>query len=234
MGNDAADEAAKACVALHDKPPPTATRELNAQCHRAKLVARTIAATLGVFPPMPRERMVRRPGGERGAIVDGRGGHTWRFEMGLWRCVNCLKCTVKNEVDCRMAHSHCKGIKESMLVRGMVDKGHRVAYTEGDIPIVFCMRCGAFAWRRAYGLAKSCRGKPTPAGEQALARIRRGEQPWQQHRGDERVRRPSVRVAGHWDDARSEVVVHDTCRRSWRREEAVARGARKKEGRLCR
>ncbi len=121
-----------------------------------------------------------------------------------------MRCTVKDEIDDKTANTRCTGVKQSMMIRAICDKGHQVAYTDGAIPIVFCMMCGAFAWRRAYGLAKTCPGRPTPAGAQALSRIRRGMQPWHDTRKEDGPRRKCERIAGRWCPTKRKAVEYQT------------------------
>ncbi len=191
IGNDEADVAAKMAVFLHDPPPPAEVTQLEADCRRASLAIRTIAATMGTFPPMPRERMVRRPVAREGAAITGDGGHQWAYEHGFWRCVRCLKCTAKSDIPAALVHSVCEGPKTSLMLSVVAEKGHNVACTGDCFRVVFSTVCGAFSWRRAYGLGASCPRRATPAGEQALARIRRGQAPWQV-RTEAGVVRPSI------------------------------------------
>ncbi len=178
VGNAAADRAAKQAVKLHPQPTPAQVQDLDAACKRATMVIRTIAAVLSIFPPMPRERMLRRPANVEGANFRGEGDHEWHFIHGLWRCSKCLCCTVAQTLTPRLVHSQCTGIRPAMMLPAIADKGHDVAYTAGRFPIVFCCRCGAFSWRRSYGLARPCPRRPTPAGRQALVRLRKGLVPW--------------------------------------------------------
>ncbi len=195
VGNAAADRAAKEAVKLHPQPTPSQIQDLEAACRRATLVMRTIAATVGLFPPMPRDRMVRHPANRAGAQVEGSGGHQWVYQQNLWRCTRCLKCTVKPQIDAKTAHERCKGIGPNHLLPAIAEKGHDVVYTGGQLPIVFCARCGAFSWRRAYGLAAVCSRRPTGAGQQALARLRRGLVPWINAK-EKHMPRRTIDVAG--------------------------------------
>ncbi len=178
VGNAAADRAAKEAVKLHPQPTPAQVQDLDASCKRATMVIRTIAAVLSAFPPMPKERMVRRPADVEGANFRGVGGHEWHYIHGLWRCCKCLCCTIGQTLTAKVVHSQCKGIRPGMMLPAIADKGHDVVYTAGRFPIVFCGRCGAFSWRRSYGLAVRCPRRPTPAGKQALVRLRNGMVPW--------------------------------------------------------
>ncbi len=178
IGNAAADRAAKEAVRLHPRPSPAQEQELESNCKRASLIIRTIGATLSTFQPMPKERMLRRPIAKEGAAVDGDGGHQWTYLHGMWRCRRCRRCAVGDRLEARAAHERCRGLSDRHTMKSMADKGHDVVYTGGEMPITFCAKCGAFAWRRAYGMAAKCPRVPTPAGRQALARLRQGLVPW--------------------------------------------------------
>ncbi len=86
---------------------------------------------------------------------------------------------MKKHLTPALATQPCTGAKPSLQVEAMTGRGHVIARTVAEVPILFCLRCGSFTARRAYGLAATCRGRPTAPGAQALARIRRGIQPWQ-------------------------------------------------------
>ncbi len=201
IGNDEADVAAKVALQLHEPPPPAEASQLDADCKRANIIIKTIAATMAAFPPMPRERMVRRPPARGGAVIDGEGGHQWRYEQGFWRCERCLRCTAKPEIPTALVHSSCSGPKQSLTLGAIAGKGHRVACTADSLRVVFCTACGAFSWRRAYGLATACPLKATPAGAQALARIRRGQAPWEVRVRSGRYRPAIGRQSVAWDGA---------------------------------
>ncbi len=195
IGNAAADRAAKEAVRLHPQPTPAQEGDLAAACRRAAIAIRTIGATMAVFPPLPKDRMQRHPPNREGAGVMGDGGHDWIFAQNLWRCRLCHRCTVKPRLDPGLVHAKCPGRKAARAIPRMADHGHDVVFTGGDMPILFCARCGAFSWRREYGLSSSCPRKPTPAGSQALARIRRGQLPWI-NRGEAHLPRRSIDMAG--------------------------------------
>ncbi len=204
-GNELADAQAKRALDLHPPPPPTVKQEVDADLRRARLIVRTIAATIVHFPPMPRERMQRRPVARDGATIHGRGGHRWKFMSGCWRCEVCWTLTVKPEIDAALAHRQCSGPRVSMEARNVASRGHRVAYAEGQLPILFCLDCGSYSARRAYGLGAQCPGTASKAGSQALARIRRGYQPWRT-RHDRGQQRPRLEATAAWSDTRGELV----------------------------
>ncbi len=207
IGNAAADRSAKVAVQLHPRPTPAMEQQLASDSRRAALVMRTIAATLSTFRPMPRERMVRHPANREGAQVGGAGGHEWTFLHGLWRCVHCLRSADGEKLSARLLHGKCEGLRERHSVEGAAGKGHDVVVTGGEIPIIFCARCGAFSWRRAYGMARKCPRAPTAAGRQALVRLRSGLVPWISH-GEAHMprRRIDTMAGGVWSSGEGRVV----------------------------
>ncbi len=116
--------------------------------------------------------------------------HDWRFVEGHWRCQRCLRCINGGGDDKpRPPGGICGGRVAEKLVQGAEDKGHRMAVAEGEaMPVWFCLRCGAWLSRRAFGLRKECKGKPTGAGKQALANVAKGKHPWRRPGTDEAQR----------------------------------------------
>ncbi len=178
MGNQMADEAAKEAVLQHPQPTKVMKDDLEAKLKRARIIIRTIAKVTQAFPPMPRERMLRPPRAREGATIAADGGHTWTYGAGLWRCTTCMKLTLSSTIGHEQFSDKCQGVKNALEAAVIERKGHVLAKSMGEVPVVFCIKCGSFAARRAYGLAAQCPGRPTPAGKQALARIRLGRQPW--------------------------------------------------------
>ncbi len=205
IGNDLADKQAKKARDLHPQPSPAQVQTLEADLRRARIVVRTIAATLATFDPMPRDRMKRRPVLKDGAQLRGDGGHLWVYRAGCWRCDICWILTIKADISPAVAHRRCQGPKESLAAEAITNRGHKLARAEADLSLLFCWDCGSFSARRAYGLGATCRGTPTPAGAQALARIRRGEQPWQSKRDAGRPR-PRLGMAAAWSRGRAQFV----------------------------
>ncbi len=197
-GNAEADAEAKKARQLHPQPTPALEQEVEALLKRARLVIRAMAATLPLFPPMPRERMQKRPAARDGAVIRGRGGHVWEFKAGFWRCSVCWALSVKPEISAHMAHQACPGPKQSLEAEAITARGHKLAHADGALPVLFCWDCGAYSARRAYGLGAACKGVPSRAGAQAIARIKRGEQPWEAREDGKRTRHRLGAVAA-WD-----------------------------------
>ncbi len=195
VGNDMADLSAKEAVRAHPSPSPAMLQDLEARIKRARYVVRALATITHCFPRMPKERMVRPPPNREGARVQIGNGHTWVFVGGLWRCEHCLRMTVRPTIDGALAHERCSGPKASMDAASITGRGHTLAQTTGLIPILFCVRCGAWSTRRAYGLSAECRRHAGPAGRQALARIAKGLQPWEEKCADT-GRRRRARIGG--------------------------------------
>ncbi len=89
-----------------------------------------------------------------------------------------MKLTLSATLGAGHLREKCDGNTRALAAAAITDRGHQPARSAGEIPVLFCVRCGSFAARRAYGLAATCPGRPTPAGKQALARTKAGKQPW--------------------------------------------------------
>ncbi len=203
--NGAVDVAAKEAVTMHPQPTPSQVTDLEAALKRSRLVVRTIAKVTQVFPPMPADRMRRPPRARDGARVSIDGAHDWAFTAGFWRCGRCLKLSTRPEVTQAMACEPCAGPKASLAADAITDRGHVLAATPPPMQVLFCIRCGAFSTRRAYGLGARCAGAPKPSGKQALARIRRGLQPWEVRTAGGR-QRGTLGQALAWDAERRTFV----------------------------
>ncbi len=171
VDNGVADAAAKEAVGFHPQPTPVQIAELEASLKRSKLVVRTVAKVTQAFPPMPRERMKRPPRPRDGARVHMEGAHEWIHTAGAWRCAVCARITIKPDLTADLVRQKCDGPKPALEAAEIADRSHTVARTGGATQVLFCLRCGAFSARRAYGLGAACRGAPKPSGKQALARI---------------------------------------------------------------
>ncbi len=203
--NAAADVAAKEAALLHPQPSPAQVEDLNASLKRSRLIVRTVARVIQAFPPMPKERMRRAPAPREGANVHLDDAHDWVYVSGMWRCRVCMRMTVRPELTPALACQRCEGPKASLAAEAIVGRGHILAKTQGPAQVLFCVRCGAYSARRAYGLGAACTGTPKPAGRQALARIHRGLQPWETRVGDTR-HRGLLGTAVAWDATRREYV----------------------------
>ncbi len=214
--NGAADIAAKEAALLHPQPSPAQVAQLDASLRRSRLIVRTVARVIQAFPPMPPERMQRAPAPREGANVHLDDAHDWVYVSGMWRCRVCMRMTVQSELTPALACQRCEGPKASLAAEAIVGRGHILAKTQGPAQVLFCVRCGAYSARRAYGLGAPCAGAPRPAGRQALARIRRGLQPWETRVGDSR-HRGLLGTAMAWDANRHTFVQCGPARPNGRR-----------------
>ncbi len=215
VGNDAADRLAKEAVEDHPAPPPAMKQDLESALKRARLIVRTVAAVTQCFPPMAKERLQRPPAPANGAQVAIGAGHNWIFTSGMWRCQTCMRMTTKPQIDGALAHERCPGHRMSMDACAMVSRGHSLAQTNGALPVIFCVRCGAWSTRRAYGLSAPCRGTPAPSGRQALVRISRGYLPWEDKNvGAEAGRGKGIKCTSRWSTQEQKFVGNTGTRRS--------------------
>ncbi len=206
---------------MHPQPTPSQVTDLEAALKRSRLVVRTIAKVTQAFPPMPADRMKRPPKAREGARVSMDGAHDWVFSAGFWRCGTCLKLSTRPEITQAMACEPCDGPKASLAVDAITGRGHVLAATSPPAQVLFCIRCGAFSARRAYGLGARCAGAPKPSGKQALARIRRGLQPWETRTAGGR-QRGTLGQALAWDADRRTFVATGPARVAHRRGNAAA------------
>ncbi len=197
QGNAEADELAKAAVSRHPRAAPAEEAMLQTAIEDGRTIIRLAAAILKKWPPL-KVRFTRGPAGDKdqgqrkGA---DRLRHDWRFTEGRWRCQRCLRCVNGGGGDDPGdAKGYCGGEATDSLVRAAERRGHRMAAADGEcMPVWFCLKCGAWLSRRAFGLRKDCRGRPTGAGKQALRNIEQGRHPWWGP-GKGGRRRPSVTV----------------------------------------
>ncbi len=135
-GNQRADAAAKGAVSLHPQPPKAMVDELEAKLKRARMVVRTIARVTQAFPPMPRERMLRPPVAREGASMIAEGGHEWSYGGGLWRCTRCMRLTLNDTIGREQFTEKCPGAKDSLEAAAIESKGHVLAKSPGDVPVI--------------------------------------------------------------------------------------------------
>ena len=104
------------------------------------------------------------------------------------------------------------------------ERHHTTARSPGSgLPLIFCLKCGAWTTRRMYKLAAACKAQRTRAGEQALSRIKQGRHPWLA-RGERAEKRKAI-GQGTWtpaEDGRAKRLRRG--RRTEKRGEEEARG----------
>jgi hypothetical protein len=181
-GNQLADQAAKAARARHPQPTKEVAAQIQFWERRAQHVVEAVATAMALFPPLGGKLTRRRR--EEGPVSDSARrpvapGHNWEFIAGRWRCSKCWTYIAGDgTVPRARLREACQPARVTSRQQQFEDRGHVMLHTEGDLPIMFCAKCGSWTSRRANRLAKSC-GPPTAAGRMALHRIADGLHPWQ-------------------------------------------------------
>ena len=178
IGNGFADAAAKMGVLMH--PQPSSGDECVQQWYEkhAEVVAKAVGRALVLFPRR-QEKLERtdvrerRPQGQD----EEEALHDWNFSCGRWRCFRCGTWTRAQEVSEARKKQRCKGMAAEGYMSRISARGHQIRRATGDLPFVYCKKCGAWANRRMRGLMRACNG-PSTAGREALNRIGEGRHPW--------------------------------------------------------
>ncbi len=194
-GNDAADLAANEARDLHPDIGDEARSWAAYYAKRAPLVAKAAAAALPLFPPAP-GNMARkpRPTSERQAVEEN--AHLWRFSAGAWRCVVCASWTRRKHEGGGRQGRRCPGPLVTKKLKEYTERGHSICRAEGEMPFVFCSKCGGWAAKRSRLLGAKC-SPPTAAGRLALKRIAAGWHPWRRKGADGgEEERTTVRAGG--------------------------------------
>ncbi len=178
-GNDRADKAAKAAVGRHDQPAVEQEAQLTFWAKRVPHVVRAVAIAMAEFPPTAGKLRKSTPqGSAAGRSRDHQPHHKWAFVEGRWRCTQCWS-YVQGSADVPPSRTNqtCNRERITKELRAFAEKGHNMLFADAALPFAFCAKCGGWTSRRAYRLKMEC-STPTTAGEQALARISRGQHPW--------------------------------------------------------
>ena len=101
--------------------------------------------------------------------------YQWLPHVQMWRCERCWHCKR------RPRHSHdkrpCKGVPD-WASRIRPELGHRLNMVmAGEQPLIFCVRCGAYAECRVKLLARQCAGRSGSAYTHFERTIVRGKHP---------------------------------------------------------
>ncbi len=180
IGSGMADELAKSAVARHPRQAIAEEKMLEVTLEDASAIVAFAAEALQHWPPLEKKMSAPRRGAHSTAAARARRPqHDWAYLEGAWRCTKCLRCAVGASDNPSGTRGHCTGYGTDHRAQEAAARGHSVAIAQGDgVPVIFCMRCGAWTARRRRGTAKQCVGTPTPAGKQALYNIARGKHPW--------------------------------------------------------
>ena len=138
---------------------------------RARRICKVISEVLSLWPPLKKSK-TRLPPQVRAKAVRLRGRkHSWICSGGLWRCEVCLQIS-HSEVVASRGNQRCPGKQCGLQTATLSEKGHQVVYiTCEGVPLYLCIKCGAWASKKAVGLSEVCVGTPSRAGAQAIRRI---------------------------------------------------------------
>ncbi len=126
--------------------------------------------------------------------------HRWRFLEGTWRCAICATWVGTHRRPGKYRREKCQGQFRDARLKYFSSRGHRLCRTEGEIPIVFCSRCGGWSSRRPRKLKRQCEAATAP-GKQALARLAKGMCPWTKRtNGGEQGGRSRLRVTATYNE----------------------------------
>ncbi len=147
----------------------------------AEAIVAYAAEALQKWPPLEQKMKTKqRHGNDRAAPPrEDRQPHEWEYRDGAWRCSKCLHRAIVADANPSGTRGYCSGRGTNCRADEAAAHGHSVAIAEGNgVPVMFCLKCGAWTARRGRGMAKCCPGAPTAAGKQALFNIARGKRPW--------------------------------------------------------
>ena len=182
QGNDHADGSAKAAVKRHPWQSRQGELILEATLEKAKAIIRLVGEAL---PKWPAKKNRLQGKGERSreetdrVPEEGRRLHQWEWIEQAWRCTRCMQCCFVRHMKKRLRYQRCEGDTEEAKLMKLKERHHTTARSLGSgLPLIFCLKCGAWTTRRMYKLAAACKAQRTRAGEQALSHIKQGRHPW--------------------------------------------------------
>ncbi len=217
LGNKAADDAAREGRERHPPLPKELAQDIDYHIKRVPHIVRAVGTALDLFPPV--EQRMRRPPLPRSAQeANERKVHWWKFSEGSWRCAVCSSWIATHRLPRKHRRETCRGPPLDHRLDEFAGNGHRLCRTEGEIPIIFCSRCGAWSSKRPRKLKRRCVAI-TPPGRQALARLAKGLCPWVKRTSD-----GSQRERGR---LRHEAA-YDADRKKW--QEVGNRGPKRRRG----
>ncbi len=196
-GNEMADEAAKLARDRHPQPSKEQQAALDFYVRRIPHIVKAVGKAMALFPPaggsLPRRTPTRTKKGNGSGADGGLQRHQWRHVEGRWRCSRCWTYVLGTDIPASRKLQGCNRTRVTNDLRRFEALGHDMLHADGDLPIVYCGRCGAWSSRRAQSLAKPC-GPPTANGRLALRRISLGLHPWRARGGGAEGDRPRGRL----------------------------------------
>ena len=147
-----------------------------------KTVCATIGNTLMHWPHAERTPKQAVETMEKCKRVRARptNSHSWTFRKGIWRCSACLAQARSEKAKQHKSWQVGTGFAPKLVAAATDQLGHSLvsAETSDEQPLMFCIRCGAWAVSKPVGLLKRCIGENRlDAGKSALARIARKQHP---------------------------------------------------------
>ena len=234
IGNDHADASAKAALGRHPAQSRQEELILEAMVKKAKVITKLVAEVLPKWPAVRNRLQGRGEGGREEtdrAPEEGRKLHQWEWIEQAWRCKRCLQCSFRSRMRRVLRNQRCEGETEESKIIRLKERHHTTARsTAVGLPLIFCLKCGAWTTRRMYKLAAACKAKRTRAGEQALGYIRNGLHPWLA-RGEKAEQRKAI-GRGMWtpaEDGRAKRIKRRKVTEDGQREEA---GGSKSKGEI--
>ena len=185
VGTDAADTAAKAAVQCAD---PIGRIDFEVQWRSATAVLRHTAKALSLFPYAKEQyaavldagRAKRHGAARRGHMQRG-ASHQFTWTGGAWQCQKCGR--LAHRPTSRVAISRCSAMPGplSRCVELANKLGHPLWAGEvgrTGLPLLVCMRCGAFAMSKPLLLMRACaRRCANAAAKKVRARLLDGKHP---------------------------------------------------------
>jgi hypothetical protein len=173
VGNHHADALADEGNKLHPQASATRKAQIKEEIEHANQACRTIASVLTLWPRLARgsERVAKEEVGERVRNAEATR-HAWiQLTSGAWHCTQCLSTTRGDTLREERRSAICKGRPDALSAAGRKDLHHELHTVECEgKSITLCVKCGAWAEKRAIGLALKCR-KATAAGKATLIRV---------------------------------------------------------------
>ena len=103
--------------------------------------------------------------------------HSWRKLFEIWRCEACWRTERASTKEGDLPMTGCAAVPPLVRACRKAPHGHLHALADSSRgPFVICLRCGAYAWKRARKLKQPCEGKH-PQSEVNLKQLQAGKFP---------------------------------------------------------